>query len=34
MLNPLSIKLFEGEFKPGDKIKVAAKDDELVLRKK
>jgi ATP-dependent Clp protease ATP-binding subunit ClpB len=31
LLNPLSMKLLEGEFKPGDKIKVTAKDDELVF---
>jgi ATP-dependent Clp protease ATP-binding subunit ClpB len=34
LLNPLSLKLLEGEFKPGDKIKVTAKDDELVFQKK
>jgi ATP-dependent Clp protease ATP-binding subunit ClpB len=34
ILNPLSMKLLEGEFKPGDKIKVTAKDDELVFQKK
>ena len=34
LLNPLSMKLLEGEFKPGDKIKVTVKDDELVLSKK
>ena len=33
-LNPLSMKLLEGEFKPGDKIKVTVKDDELVFTKK
>ncbi len=34
LLNPLSMKLLEGEFKPGDKIKVTTKDDELVFTKK
>jgi ATP-dependent Clp protease ATP-binding subunit ClpB len=34
LLNPLSMKLLEGEFKPGDKIRVTAKDDELVLQRK
>jgi ATP-dependent Clp protease ATP-binding subunit ClpA len=34
LLNPLSMKLLEGEFKPGDKIKVTAKDDELVFQRK
>jgi ATP-dependent Clp protease ATP-binding subunit ClpB len=34
LLNPLSLKLLEGEFKPGDKIKVTAKDDELVFTRK
>jgi ATP-dependent Clp protease ATP-binding subunit ClpB len=34
LLNPLSMKLLEGEFKPGDKIKVTAKDNELVFQKK
>jgi len=34
ILNPLSLRLLEGEFKPGDKIKVTAKDDELVFAKK
>jgi ATP-dependent Clp protease ATP-binding subunit ClpB len=33
LLNPLSMKLLEGEFKPGDKIKVTSKDDELVFAK-
>ena len=32
LLNPLSMKLLEGEFKPGDKIKVTVKDDELIFR--
>ncbi|MGO9477925.1 MAG: ATP-dependent chaperone ClpB, partial [Limisphaerales bacterium] len=34
ILNPLSMRLLEGEFKPGDKIKVSAKDGELVFEKK
>ena len=34
VLNPLSMRLFEGEFKPGDRIKVTAKGDELVFEKK
>ncbi len=34
LLNPLSMKLLEGDFKPGDKIKVTAKDDELVFQRK
>jgi len=34
LLNPLSMKLLEGEFKPGDKIKVTVKDDELVFQRK
>ncbi len=34
ILNPLLMRLLEGEFKPGEKIKVTAKDDELVFTKK
>jgi ATP-dependent Clp protease ATP-binding subunit ClpB len=34
LLDPLATKLLAGEFKPGDKIKVSAKDDELVFLKK
>jgi ATP-dependent Clp protease ATP-binding subunit ClpB len=34
ILNPLSMRLLEGEFKPGDKIKVSAKDGELVFERK
>ncbi len=34
LLNPLSLKLLEGYFKPGDKNKVTAKDDELVFSRK
>jgi ATP-dependent Clp protease ATP-binding subunit ClpA len=33
LLNPLSMKLLEGEFKLGDKIKVTTKDDGLVFKK-
>jgi ATP-dependent Clp protease ATP-binding subunit ClpA len=34
ILNALSMRLLEGEFKPGDRIKVSAKDGELVFQKK
>jgi len=34
LLNPLSMKLLEGDFKPGDKIKVTASDDELKFAKR
>lgn len=34
LLNPLSMRLLEGDFKPGDKVKVTAKDGELVFSKK
>ena len=34
LLNPLSMRLLEGEFKPGDRIKVRADDEELVFVKK
>ena len=34
LLNPLATKLHEGEFKPGDRIKVTVKDDELVFQRK
>ncbi len=34
LLNPLSMKLLEGEFKPGDRIKVTTKDDELQFVRK
>ncbi|MGH7940180.1 MAG: ATP-dependent chaperone ClpB [Limisphaerales bacterium] len=34
LLNPLSMRLLEGEFKPGDKIKVSANDGELVFQGK
>ena len=33
LLNPLSLRLLEGEFKPGDKIKVGVKDGELAFGK-
>jgi ATP-dependent Clp protease ATP-binding subunit ClpB len=34
LLDPLATKLLAGEFKPGDKIKVSAKGEELVFEKK
>jgi ATP-dependent Clp protease ATP-binding subunit ClpB len=34
LLDPLSLRLLEGEFKPGDTIKVTAKGDALLLDKK
>jgi len=34
VLNPLSLRLLEGEFKPGDNIKVTVKGDELKFEKK
>jgi ATP-dependent Clp protease ATP-binding subunit ClpB len=34
LLDPLATKLLAGEFKPGDKIKVTTKDDELVFQRK
>jgi hypothetical protein len=34
LLNPLSMKLLEGEFKPGDRIKVTANGDGLVFKSK
>jgi ATP-dependent Clp protease ATP-binding subunit ClpB len=34
LLNPLSMRLLEGEFKPGDKIKVSVSDGELVFTRK
>ena len=34
LLNPLSMRLLEGEFKPGDKIKVLVKDDALIFARK
>ena len=33
ILNPLSLRLLEGEFKPGDRIKVSASAGELVFRR-
>jgi len=34
LLNTLSMKMLEGEFKPGDKIKVSAEGDELKFQRK
>ena len=34
LLDPLATKLLAGEFKPGDRIKVGAKDGELVFGKR
>jgi ATP-dependent Clp protease ATP-binding subunit ClpB len=34
LLNPLSMRLLDGEFKPGDRIKVHAKDGELAFARK
>jgi len=34
LLNPLSMKILEGDFKPGDKIKVTADGDELKFQRK
>jgi ATP-dependent Clp protease ATP-binding subunit ClpA len=34
LLNPLATKLLEGEFKPGDRIKVTADGDGLVFKAK
>jgi len=34
LLDPLATKLLAGEFKPGERIKVTAKDDALVFQKK
>jgi len=34
LLNPLSLKLLDGEFKPGDKIKVTADGDHLIFKAK
>ncbi len=34
LLNPLSMRLLEGEFKPGDRIKVSTNGGELVFAKK
>ena len=34
LLDPLAMKLLDGEFKPGDQIKVAARDGELAFQKK
>jgi ATP-dependent Clp protease ATP-binding subunit ClpB len=34
LLDPLATKLLAGEFRPGEKIKVSAKDGELVFQRK
>jgi ATP-dependent Clp protease ATP-binding subunit ClpB len=34
LLDPLAMKLLDGEFKPGDHIRVSAQDSELVFQKK
>jgi len=34
LLDPLATKLLAGNFKPGEKIKVTAKDGELVFQRK
>jgi ATP-dependent Clp protease ATP-binding subunit ClpA len=34
VLNPLSMRLLEGDFKPGDRIKVTTNNGELVFAKK
>ena len=34
LLDPLATKLLAGDFKPGDKVKISAKDDALVFQKK
>jgi ATP-dependent Clp protease ATP-binding subunit ClpB len=34
LLNPLSMRLLEGEFKPGDRVKVSSNDGELTFAKK
>ena len=34
ILDPLSLKLLAGEFKPGDKVKVSERDGEMVFQKK
>lgn len=34
LLNPLSLRLLDGEFKPGDKIKVTTNDGQLVFQRK
>jgi ATP-dependent Clp protease ATP-binding subunit ClpB len=33
LLDPLAMKLLEGEFSPGDTVKVTAKGEELLLVK-
>jgi len=32
--NPAAMKLLEGEFKPGDRIKISADGDELKFQRK
>jgi ATP-dependent Clp protease ATP-binding subunit ClpB len=34
LLDPLAMKLLEGEFSPGDTLKVTAKGEELLLVRK
>jgi ATP-dependent Clp protease ATP-binding subunit ClpB len=34
VLDPLAMKLLDGEFKPGEGIKASAKDGEIVFQKK
>jgi len=34
LARPLATELPAGEFKPGDKIKIGAKDEELVFQRK
>ena len=34
LLDPLALKLLDGEFKTGDNVKVSAQDGELVFQKK
>ncbi len=34
LLDPMALKLLNGDFKPGDSVKVTAEDGELVLKKK
>jgi ATP-dependent Clp protease ATP-binding subunit ClpB len=34
LLDPLAMKLLDGEFKPGDRIKATAADAEIIFQKK
>jgi len=34
LLDPLALKLLDGEIKPGENVKVSAQDGELVFQKK